>query len=307
MRQINIGITLGDPAGIGAEVVAKALAKRATGINANFTIIGNQLLFDRYFKKSKNITFKSLSSRKHKAGKSTKYSGQESIEYLDQAIRLLKDKKIDRLVTAPICKEAICLTQPKFTGHTEYLADAFKSRNVGMFFVAPKLRVQIATRHIPLKDVPNALTQKLIQDNLNLMASTLKDLYGIKCPTIAVCGLNPHAGESGIIGDDEIKTIIPAINKVKGKGYKVLGPLPADTLFQTSKFDTFDAVLAMYHDQGLIPIKTLYFDELVNLTIGLPIIRTSPAHGTAFDIAGKDKANPASMNAAIKLAIGLKQ
>ncbi len=303
----TIGITLGDPCGIGPEITAKALKNPSLKRLAQFVVIGSQKVIATHFKHTyKNIHFIATdSTHTFLPGKPTKQSGGASLKYLDIAINLLKKKAIDRLVTAPVCKEAICMSYAKFQGHTEYLAGAFHAKAAGMFFVAPKLRILIATRHMALKDVPSHITQKSIFANLKLMHASLKDLYKIRKPSIAVCGLNPHAGEAGTIGKEEITKIIPAIKKAKTSKIAAYGPFAADTLFQPEKLKQFDAVLAMYHDQGLIPIKTLYFDQLVNLTIGLPIIRTSPAHGTAFDIAGTNKANPSSMIAAIKLAATL--
>jgi 4-hydroxythreonine-4-phosphate dehydrogenase len=193
----------------------------------------------------------------------------------------------------------------QFPGHTEYLARAFDAKRVGMMFVSNRLKTIIVTRHIPLRRVHLNVTTKNVFDTICLAEKALKQHFRIRRPKLAVCGLNPHAGEKGEIGDEEITQIIPAIRKAKQKNIIVTGPLPADTLFAPERSNKYDAIIAMYHDQGLIPIKTLYFSELVNLTVGLPFIRTSPAHGTAFDIAGKNKADPSSMAAAIKLAAEL--
>ncbi len=174
-----------------------------------------------------------------------------------------------------------------------------------MMFVGDSLRTIIVTRHIPVKKVASALNKKVIVDTICLANNALKKQFQIKNPRLAVCGLNPHAGEGGKIGREEITTIIPAIKACRQKKINVSGPFAADTLFKPSRTKDFDCIVAMYHDQGLIPVKSLYFDQVVNLTIGLPYIRTSPAHGTAFDIAGKNKADSSSMEAAIRLAIQL--
>ena len=279
-----IGITIGDPSGIGPEIVAKAL-RHPSLKRINLRIIGE--------------------TKKYPLGQVNNHSGQASLKFLDQAVELLKTKEITALVTAPVCKEAICLTDPTFHGHTEFLAKAFHCPHVDMMFVAEKLRTVIVTRHLPLKNVSKALTKKSILQSITLTHQALKDYFKIKNPQIAVCGLNPHAGEGGTIGDEEMKIIIPAIQQAKKKKMNIIGPLAADTLFSPKIKHSYDAVIAMYHDQGLIPIKTLYYPNLVNLTLGLPFIRTSPAHGTAFDIAGKNKADPTSMIEAIKLAYQL--
>lgn len=306
-----IGITCGDPAGIGAEIITKALKKRAIKECATFKIIGDLKLFQRYNPKIAQqfpfIDIPLTNKKTFKLGTLNANNGEASIAYLDQAIKLLKKKQIHALVTGPLCKEAVCLSNAKFVGHTEYLAQAFQTKNVGMLFVAKKMRVIIATRHMALNKISTNLTTKLIYDTIALTNQALKKQFHIKKPHIAVCGLNPHAGEGGRMGCEEITTIIPAIKKARQNRMLAQGPFAADTLFTPQNIKDFDAVVAMYHDQGCLPIKTLYMDELVNCTIGLPIIRTSPAHGTAFDIAGKDKANPSSMQAAIHCAAQLLQ
>jgi len=208
-------------------------------------------------------------------------------------------------VTAPVCKETICRFKPFFQGHTEFLSNAFGIKNVGMMFVAKNLRTILVTRHIPLGKVSKAINTQLVYETVSLANTTLKNQFRIKRPVIAVCGVNPHAGEGGTIGKEEINAVIPAIVKAKHNRINVQGPFAADTLFSPDISKRYDAVVAMYHDQGLIPVKTLYFTELVNLTVGLPFIRTSPAHGTAFDIAGKNRSNSSSMCEAIKLAVRL--
>ena len=302
----SIGITLGDPAGIGAEVAAKALAKPSVRRAARFTIIGDECLFRKYFPvRYKNCTFLDtgcLGAGEFTAGRPSRLTGKASLVYLQTAIDLVKDKQLSALVTAPVCKEAIGEIIPSFHGHTEFLADAFHAKDIGMMFVSGPLRVLLVTRHIPLGQVSRAINAGLVYRAIRLTDTALKTHFRLKKPLIGVCGLNPHAGEGGTLGREEIRHIIPAIKRARSQGIRVQGPFPADTIFYPQNSKRFDALLAMYHDQGLIPVKALYFRKLVNLTVGLPFVRTSPAHGTAFDIAGKNKADASPMTAAIKLA-----
>lgn len=306
-----IGITMGDPSGIGPEIIVKALASPAINTLAHFQIIGDEAVFSRYRNKPlKNCHFldlKTIPDGKISFGKITKTAGQAAIAYLDTALALLKAKKISALVTAPLCKEAVQLSNPGFKGHTEYLAEFFGVKEFDMMFVMDDLKVVIATRHVPLKDVPREITKALVLKTIRLTARSLKNYFHFKDPKIAICGLNPHAGEGGHIGNEEIKVIIPAIARAKKTFRNIEGPFAADTLFCDFNAAKYDAIIAMYHDQGLVPIKTTHFYKLVNLTIGLPVIRTSPAHGTAFDIVGKNKADPSSMCESIKLAARLIQ
>ncbi len=307
----TIGITMGDPAGIGPEIIVKALSNPDVNRLAHFQIIGNKKIFSRYqMQPLKNCTFIDLNTipdGQIKVGTLSKASGQAAVHYLDTALELLKAKTISALVTAPLCKEAVQLTNPHFKGHTEYLAEFFGVKEFDMMFVLKDLKVVIATRHVPLADVPSAITQKLIVKTICLTAKALNNYFHIQNPKIAVCGLNPHAGEGGHIGKEEIEIILPAMRQVRKMCKRIEGPFAADTLFCDFNAAKYDAIIAMYHDQGLVPIKTTNFYKLVNLTIGLPVIRTSPAHGTAFDIAGKNKADPSSMCESIKLAVRLTQ
>ena len=304
-RPKMIGITLGDPCGIGPEVVAKALAKSSLKSRTHCVVIGDARVFRWYSKSLPKITFVDLKNcppENFTLGKPNPVAARASMEYLHQGIVLLKQKKITALVTAPVCKEAICALGIPFQGHTEFLASAFEVKNFGMMFVTENLKTILVTRHVALNAVSCALNPENIYETIHLLSSALKKYFKMNHPRIAVCGLNPHAGEGGTIGTEEITKIIPAIHRARKNGMKVLGPFAADTLFVPQFLKEFDGIVAMYHDQGLIPIKTLYFSKLVNLTVGLPFIRTSPAHGTAFDIAGKNKADHTSMTEAIKLA-----
>lgn len=304
-----VGISLGDPAGIGPEVVAKALHQKKVRSLARFVIIGDEFIFRTYFpRRYANCVFVSLDNtplRRFRAGRPGRWSAQASLDYLNKAVGFLKAGKIQSLVTAPVCKETICRIDPTFQGHTEYLANAFDVKNVGMMFVCDKLRVILVTRHVPLHKVSALVTEDLVYQTIQLTHEALKGYFQLRRPKIAVCGVNPHAGEGGVMGREEIEKIMPAIRKCRRRHWDVCGPFAADTLFSPATAGAYDAVVAMYHDQGLIPVKTMYFKQLVNLTVGLPFIRTSPAHGTAFDIAGKNKADASSMAEAIKLAVRL--
>jgi len=304
-----IGITLGDPAGVGPEVVAKTLASKKLSSRARFLIIGEQAILRQYRKKfPANVFFHDLNIAKPAditVGNGNTISARTALACLEEAVHLLKGKKIQALVTAPVSKENISSLGSHFQGHTEYLAEAFGVKNVEMMFVGDQVRTIVATRHIPLNAVSRAITRDKILATIKLGHMALQKFFKITQPRIAVCGLNPHAGEGGTIGSEEITQIIPAIATAKKSGLNVSGPFAADTLFNPSITQNFDLIIAMYHDQGLVGIKALYFNELVNMTVGLPFIRTSPAHGTAFTLAGKNKADPASMAAAVNLAAKL--
>ena len=311
VKKPTIGITLGDPAGVGPEIIAKSLKSTKIRNLADYVIIGDAVVFKKYFpEKYKNCTFIDLgmlSGKKIKMGVSDKYTAKASLEYLKHSVKILKSKKIKALVTGPVSKEAISSLGKKFQGHTEFLADAFNVKNYDMMFVCDALKTVVVTRHIPLQEVSHNLCVDKILRTIKLADKTLKGAFKIKKPKIAVCGLNPHAGEGGSIGSEEVTTIIPAINKARKIGINAAGPFAADTIFSPDIAKAYDIVITMYHDQGTIPVKTLAFSKLVNFTIGLPFIRTSPAHGTAFNIAGKNKANPDSISAAIRLAARLAQ
>ena len=305
-KKPNIAITLGDPSGIGPEVIAKALSKTDIQRLANFHIMGDAFIFNRFFKKkSPNCTFidsGNIYPKTWKPGMANETSAKSSLDYLNKAIQLIKEKKISAVVTGPVSKEFIWTIDSTFSGHTEYFARAFQIKRYEMMFVGPNIRTVIVTRHMPLRSVSDAISKEKILDTITLTHDALQKLFKIKNPSIAVCGLNPHAGEGGTLGTEEIHHIIPAIEQAKQLGINVRGPFAADTLFSPDIGKQYDLIIAMYHDQGLIPVKTLAFKKLVNLTIGLPFVRTSPAHGTAFDIAGKNKADASSMCEAIKLA-----
>src|SRR3989338_1254583 len=279
--KLRIVITMGDPAGIGPEVTMKALA-RCQDRRADFLVVGD------------------TTGRKFRPGVISRASGKAAVEYIKKAVEMIKSGKADALVTAPISKEAAALAGFKWPGHTEYLAHLTKTKRFCMMLTGGPLRVVLATRHVALRDVSRRLNPQEISDAIILTNSALKRYFGIRKPKIAVCALNPHAGEGGLFSDEESRIITPAIKKSGAAG--VMGPLPADSLFYDAYRGRFDAEIVMYHDQGLIPLKMIAKDTAVNITLGLPFIRTSPSHGTAFDIAGKNKANPSSMIEAITLA-----
>lgn len=232
--------------------------------------------------------------------------GKASLEYLDTALELLKNDRLDCLVTCPISKEAINLAGAKFPGHTEYLAQRTGSSDPVMMLINEKLKFSLVTRHIPLKDVCSRLTAGALRNNILAAIKGLNYLFLITRPRIVVCGLNPHASDNGLIGREENRLIIPVIKKLKREKRRALieGPLPADVAISQAARGSFDCVIALYHDQALIPLKLTDFDSGVNLTLGLPFVRTSPLHGTAFDIARRPAlANPNSLIAAIKLAV----
>jgi len=317
-----IGITVGDVNGIGPEIIIKALNDNRILKLFTPVIYGSTKVLAYYKKAFKADDFnysqvKSPDQIHHKKvnvvncweelveiniGTVTKEAGTSAFQALEKACSDLKSGFIDALVTAPINKHNIQSESFKFPGHTEYLTEYFGQKESLMFLVSENLRVGVVTGHIPLQEVAATLSPSLIERKLKLMQASLKLDFGIQKPKIAVLGLNPHAGEEGLLGKEENEIIKPAINACKEKGMLVYGPYAADGFFGTSQYKKVDGVLAMYHDQGLIPFKTLAFDSGINFTAGLPIIRTSPDHGTAYDIAGKNIASENSMREALFLA-----
>lgn len=307
--RIRVGITIGDPSGIGPIITSKALNK-LRGV-ADFVVIGDRWVFNRpssIVHRLSSVRFIDLHNVRHKNfnfGKIKAEYGRASIEYLDKAIELLNNKEIDCLVTAPISKEAIALAGFKYSGHTEYFLKATGVKEVVMLLLNDALRFSLVSRHIPLKKVPMALSRRKIYNNIIITVKSLKDLFGIKNPRIAVCGLNPHASDNGLIGVEENKIIKPALEELRGRIKATIdGPLSSDVAILRASMGKYDCVVAMYHDQALIPLKLTGYNSGVNMTLGLPFIRTSPLHGTAFDIAKKARsADPSSLISAIKLAI----
>ncbi len=314
-----IGISIGDINGISAEVTMKALLDNRIQKLVTPVIYahGKAITFYRKQLEMEDFNFmqiKSVDEIHHKKinlinvveespevipGVETQEAGKMAIAALDHAIADLKSGKIEALVTAPLNKNNINSETLKFVGHTEYLTDAFAVKNSLMFLVAEDIRVGVVTGHIPLKEVAKKVNAESIRVKLSLMLKSLTDDFAIAKPRIAVLGMNPHAGEDGLLGDEEINIIQPVIREFKDKGHLVFGPYPADGFFGMMHQKKFDGVLAMYHDQGLIPFKSLAFETGVNFTAGLPVVRTSPDHGTAYNIAGKNIADEGSMRAAI--------
>jgi len=322
-----VGITMVDPAGVGAEVVVKALADPELRRLGRFVVLGlNEMItyaadlseIDPFWWRDQHENARRYPHRVVVADYDeynvlandlhmpTKEGGAISYQLILDACDLLKQRQLDALVTGPISKVSWKLAGIKYPGHTELLADQFKTKRVTMMFAAEKLRVALATLHLPLMDIRNRFTIGCVFQPIDLLHQALVNWFGVPRPRIAVAGLNPHASDEGRFGDEEARIIQPAITMAREAGIDVEGPEPADTLFlKAVRNNCYDGIVAMYHDQALIPVKLLAFDTAVNVTLGLPIIRTSPDHGTAFDIAGKNRANCGSMKAAIRLACQL--
>jgi len=293
-----IGVTMGDPAGIGPEICAKALTSSEVTSVASCVVIGDR----RWLPKNlKVIDLHNADPAKIKTGQVSKAAGQAAFEYIERAIQLAKDGAIDAIATGPINKEAIHKAGHKFDGHTEILAAYTNTKEYAMMFVSDKLWVILVTTHMPLSAVSKSLTKQKVLKTIKLAHETLSKLRGRK-PRIGVAGLNPHAGENGLFGREEIKIIAPAVAEAKKLGIDANGPISPDAIFYLANAGMYDLVVAMYHDQGLIPLKLLSFNRSVNVTVGLPIIRTSVDHGTGFDIVGKGWANPQSLIEAIQVA-----
>ena len=323
----TIAITMGDPAGVGAEVVVKALADPVLRAKARYIIYGmNELLayaadlaeFDVFWWRDQYngrlrayphdvvvVDYDQYSMLGSAIRSPTKMGGEASMRFCLDAIEAAQKKVVDAVVTAPIAKESWKLAGYHFPGHTELFAQRTNARRFTMMFAGGPLKVALATVHVPLMGLWGRLNIGAVFQPIELLHQALVEWFDIPKPRIAVAGVNPHASENGQFGDDEERIISPAILMAKDQGIDVHGPFPGDTVFLKALNNQFDAVVAMYHDQGLIPVKLLAFDRAVNLTLGLPIVRTSPDHGTAFDIVGRNRANPGSMRAAIQMAIDI--
>ena len=317
-----VGISIGDINGIGAEVIMKALLDNRLQKMVTPVIYGHGKALTFYRKLLEMTDFNFMQVRgieeiHHKKinvinvvqespevmpGVETQEAGKMALAALDQCMVDLKNNKLDALVTAPLNKKNIHSPENSFIGHTEYLTSAFDVKKSMMFMVSGDMRVGLVTGHLPLKEVVEQITTENIRDTLKIMMKSLKKDFGIEKPKIAVLGLNPHAGEDGLLGKEEIEIIQPVVKEFKENGALVFGPYPSDGFFGMMHQKKFDGVLAMYHDQGLIPFKTVSFENGVNFTAGLPFIRTSPDHGTAYNIAGKNIAEEGSMRSAIFLA-----
>lgn len=311
-----IGISLGDPAGIGPEIVARALAARP---DLPVRVYGDAHLVEAAaaalgLPPPAPERIRSLGAAEPGAvvpGRPDLVSARAQLAYLEAAAGAACAGEIDALCTAPISKEWIARAGFTFPGHTEYLAALAGAREFAMMLAGPRLRVVLATTHLPLRDVPARLDSEGIATAIVLGARALSEGFGLTPARIAVAGLNPHAGEGGRFGDEETRLVVPAVARgrarldAEGIAAEVSGPHPPDTIFRQAAEGAFDAVVALYHDQGLIPVKLIHFDEAVNLTLGLPFVRTSPDHGTAYDLAGNGRARADSFLAALDMAARL--
>ncbi|MGB1040863.1 MAG: 4-hydroxythreonine-4-phosphate dehydrogenase PdxA [Flavobacteriales bacterium] len=324
-KAIRVGISIGDINGIGPEVILKTFSDNrildfvtpviyssASLLSAHrksldLPALAHTNMEDGMEAKSKTLYIKKCwdTDPELAIGTETSVGGEYAIKSLKAATDDLAASKIDVLVTAPINKHNVQSSEFKFPGHTEFLAKLSGVDNALMLMVADKLRVAVVSGHIPLKEVAKTLTKEKIVNSITQLNDSLIKDFGITRPKIAVMGLNPHAGDKGIIGDEEKDIISPAINDAKGKGMLAFGPYSADGFFGSSVYTQYDGILAMYHDQGLVPFKSLSFGNGVNFTAGLPIVRTSPDHGTGFDIAGKNKASESSFRSALFMALDI--
>ncbi len=323
MKLNPIAITMGCPAGIGPEIIIKALsslqidtpvivigdinilkrAKKLLSIDIEIKALEKVTELSAHKKNQINcLSVTDLSSEKVPFGMPTELTGSASFSYITEGIKLCQKGLLSALVTAPISKIGLKKAGIDFPGHTEILAHMTGTKNYIMMMAGKKLKVTLVTIHCPLKDVPNLINENKVLDTIKITHASLKKDFGIKRPKLALCGLNPHAGENGMFGTEEIEILDPACNRAKEMGIDIKGPLPPDTVFFYALKGNYDAVICLYHDQGLIPFKLLHFEDGVNVTLGLPIVRTSVDHGTAYDIAGTGKAKPDSLLSAIDLA-----
>jgi 4-hydroxythreonine-4-phosphate dehydrogenase len=326
LPKLVVGITQGDSNGIGYEVIIKSLADERILDSFTPVIYGSSKLMGFYRKTLHNIgpmdinVIGSAADAKQKKinlvnclpdniyaepGQSTPDSAKAAIKSLEMAVKDLKEGQVDVLVTAPINKRAMNEEGFCNTGHTEYLQREFGADDVTMIMVSDQIKIGVVTGHIPLRDVPKSLTRESILGKLRIMKDSLLRDFGVTDPKIAVLGLNPHCGDGGLLGDEEQNIILPAVQAAQAEGIQAFGPYSPDGFFGLGNYSRFDATLAMYHDQGLAPFKALAFSDGVNFTAGLPIVRTSPDHGTAYDMAGRDEADPRSMMSAIYTAIDI--
>ncbi len=307
----RIAVTIGDPNGIGPEVCAKALKTLQPRERERLIVIGEPGALGRYMPQREGwdlVVVEPEARKKFRfsSGLKSPASGDLSFAFIRKAVELTRTGRAAGIVTGPVAKDLIHGSgHPEFTDHTTYLASVFGVRDFHMLFTCDSMNVLLATIHIPLKAVSRALTRRRVRSAVSAALSFCRTMYGPSGWRIAVCGLNPHAGENGLLGSEEKRIIGPAVAEFRDRGEPVDGPLPADTVFHKAHAGQYRMVVAMYHDQGLAAFKMLHLSEGVNVTWGLPIVRTSPDHGTAFDIAGQDRADPVSMKNAITLALKL--
>ncbi len=319
-----LGLTMGDPAGIGPEVIAKALARRAVRELCRPIVIGSRPVMEETVR-SLRLRLRMVTVHEHtqswgssvevpvldplerplgkfRAGVVAEKTGAASVAFIETAVRLAQAGCVDAIVTGPINKEAINLAGCHYPGHTELLAALTNSEESGMMILGGPLKIMFTTTHVAIRNLSDTLTTDRVLQAIRLATRGLREYFGVAQPRIGVAALNPHAGESGLFGDEEREIISPASRQARRAGILASDPLPADTLFGKAVRGDYDCVVAMYHDQGLIPLKLVAFGKCVNLTVGLPIIRTSVDHGTAYDIVGKGVADPGSLIEAITLA-----
>ena len=319
-----VGITMGDPVGIGPEIVLKALNDEAVFHECRPLVFGDSGWLEYVSETLQSrlrlnpvdspaegvfepgcvdvISVSDLSLGTSPWGKPTRQTGLAMVAYILRAVEAAGAGTVDAVVTSPINKKAMAMAGVDFPGHTELIAHRTGTPKVVMMLAGKTLRVVLVTIHVPIQKVPEMITPQRIHDTILLTDRSLKERFGIPRPRLAVAALNPHAGEGGMFGDEEREIITPALEKAGEAGIQVSGPHPPDTVFYQAAQGRFDAVICMYHDQGLIPFKLLHFEDGVNTTLGLPIIRTSVDHGTAYDIAGRGKADPGSLKAAVFMA-----
>jgi 4-hydroxythreonine-4-phosphate dehydrogenase len=317
-----IGITMGDPAGIGPEIIVKALADQEIYSLCRPVVLGDHSVLSSTLPMAKAMSLNIIESpaeaksvpgtvdlvavsnleREVQPGSPIVEGGKAMVEYIYKAVEMIKKGKLDAMATCPISKVLMHQAGHKYDGHTQLISHLTNSDEYVMMLAGERLRVALVTIHCALKEVPAILNSDMVYKTIAITARALKKDFGIKNARLAVAALNPHAGESGLFGSEEEEIIGPAIRMARDEGFHVAGPFPADTLFHKAASGHFEAVVAMYHDQGLIPLKLLHFSDAVNVTLGLPIIRTSVDHGTAYDIAGTGQADASSLKEAIKLA-----
>ena len=319
-----IGITMGDPTGIGPEIIVKALSTREPFETCRPVVFGDRGVLERAVNQLDFLTtieliekipeegylpqkifllpFSQMEVASLHFGKPDTKCGEAMVKYVEEAVKRVRRGQLDAITTCPINKQAINAAGYPFSGHTELLAHLTQSSSVAMMFLGSRWKVVFVTTHIPLKDVSKWISANRVLSTIRITDGGLKEYFGITHPKIAVLGLNPHCGEDGLLGEEEETAIIPAVAEARSQGIEAEGPFPADSFFKFTGHTRFDAVISMYHDQGLIPVKMVDFDEAVNLTLGLPFVRTSVGHGTAYDIAGKGLANPANLVKALLVA-----
>jgi 4-hydroxythreonine-4-phosphate dehydrogenase len=300
----RIAITIGDPAGIGPEIVSDAVRDPKVLAVCDPLVVGDPVAFERIGEPLPKVEMVSSPGlpKDYPLAEPSKVAGISAVEALRLAVELVQSRQAQALVTAPVSKESLHLAEAGVPGHTEWLAKATNAPSVGMLMVAGKLRALLLTRHVALSGVSRHLTRKQFESGAELANQFVKNVLGRKKPKIVACGLNPHAGDGGLLGKEEARVMAPAIRALAKRGIPIIGPRSADAVFAEMARGEYDLALAAYHDQGMIPLKLHSAHQLVNITLGLPFIRTSPGHGTAYDIAGKDRADSRSLKEAIYLA-----